>query len=177
MRSLEVTARREHVELLARERFLSRGGRDAAELWIKSRLDWSGWLDRLLLATGSALIVAGIVYFFAFNWASIPAFAKFGMIEGLLAVGVLATWRTGLHRTSGKVMLTACSALVGVLLAVYGQVYQTGADAWQLFAGWAALITGWALIGGFAPLWALWIVLVNVAVYQYRLTHEQWAWL
>ena len=61
-------------------------------------------------------------------------------------------------------MLTGCSVLVGALLAVYGQVYQTGADAWQLFAGWAALIAGWAVAGRFVPLWMLVAVLTNVAL-------------
>jgi uncharacterized membrane protein len=57
--------------------------------------------------------------------------------------------------------------LVGALLAVYGQIYQTGADSYELFLGWALLITGWVLIGKFTPLWFFWILLFNVGLPLY----------
>ena len=41
--------------------------------------------------------------------------------------------------------LIAASVLVGVLLAVIGQVYHTGADAYSLFAAWTLLILPWTL--------------------------------
>ena len=31
------------------------------------------------------------------------------------------------------------------MVAVYGQVYQTGADAWQLFAWWSVVLIGYAI--------------------------------
>lgn len=164
MEHLERPAHRAHVEQLAREGLLDRAGADAAQAWIRGRIDWSGWLDRLLLSAGAALIACGIIYFFAYNWRSIPAFGKFALLEGGLAMGLLATWRVGLDCPTGKVMLTGCSVLVGVLLAVFGQVYQTGADEWTLFAGWAALIAGWAAIAEFAPLWMLLVGLLNLTV-------------
>jgi len=54
--------------------------------------------------------------------------------------------------------------LVGVFLAVFGQVYQTGADAYQLFVGWALLILPWVAMCRFAGLWVLWLAIVNIAV-------------
>ena len=54
-----------------------------------------------------------------------------------------------------------------MLLAVYGQVYQTGADAFGLFLGWAALIFSWVMIGEFAALWLLWLVLLNTGAILY----------
>jgi uncharacterized membrane protein len=44
---------------------------------------------------------------------------------------------------------------VGVLQAVFGQIYETGADSYVLFLIWALLIIGWVAIGGYAPLWLL----------------------
>jgi len=68
---------------------------------------------------------------------------------------------------SGKVLMLCASVLTGVLLAVYGQIYQTGADAFELFFGWAVLITGWVLISGFAALWLVWLLLLNISAVLY----------
>jgi hypothetical protein len=56
---------------------------------------------------------------------------------------------------------------VGVFLAVFGQVYQTGADRWDLFAQWSALIFGWVLLARFTPLWGVWLVVTNLALGLY----------
>jgi uncharacterized membrane protein len=56
------------------------------------------------------------------------------------------------------------AVLVGPLLAIYGQTYQTGADPWSLFAAWAGLVALWVVIARFPALWLIELVLVNVAV-------------
>lgn len=161
---LSRTAHREHVEALADAGVLEARGRRAALTWIRARLDWAGWLDRLLLAVGAALVLSGAVYFCAFNWFSIPASVKFLFLQAALVGTTAGAWRVGLDRAAGKMLLMGSSVLVGVLLAVYGQVYQTGADNWELFAGWAALIGGWVAVGRFAPLWVLWIGLIDLGI-------------
>jgi len=66
-----------------------------------------------------------------------------------------------------EALLTSAAMLVGVLLAVFGQIYQTGADAYTLFVGWAALILPWvALSGALAP-WILWLVVAGVGAAAY----------
>ena len=57
--------------------------------------------------------------------------------------------------------------MVGVLLAVFGQIYQTGADAYELFMGWTALIFGWVLISKFAGLCFFWLIVVNATIMLY----------
>ena len=47
-------------------------------------------------------------------------------------------------------------------MAVFGQIYQTGADAYQLFMVWSLLIFGWTLISKFSAQWALWLVVTNL---------------
>jgi uncharacterized membrane protein len=49
-------------------------------------------------------------------------------------------------------------------MAVYGQVYQTGADAWQNYALWALLILPWVVIGRFGALWVLWLAVADAAL-------------
>ncbi|MCP4692262.1 MAG: DUF2157 domain-containing protein, partial [Desulfobacterales bacterium] len=59
--------------------------------------------------------------------------------------------------------------LVGVLLAVYGQIYQTGADAFELFVGWGVLISVWVIFSEFAALWMVWLVVLNTGAILYWL--------
>ncbi len=121
----------------------------------------------MLLFLGSALILAGIIFFFAYNWAAMGRFIKFGAIEAGIVACIVASHLQKKTQLNGKMLLLTASVLVGVLLAVYGQTYQTGADAFGLFIFWAALILGWVLISEFAALWFVWLVLLNSAAILY----------
>lgn len=125
---------------------------------------WRLLLDRFLLLSGTALIITGIILFFAWNWADLHRFAKFALLEGVLLACVFTTWRQGLDSPVGQVALAAAAMLTGALLAVCGQTYQTGADPYGLFLGWLALILAWALIGRQPGLWLLIVVLANLAL-------------
>jgi len=126
---------------------------------------WARFAGLALLLAGAALCLVGIFFFFAYNWADLHRFAKFALIQAaLLAAAGYALWR-GLERLDGQVALFAACALVGVLLAVFGQVYQTGADAYTLFLFWATLIAVPTLLARNAPLWMLFAVLLNLSLY------------
>ena len=109
-------------------------------------------------------MLSGVVYFFAYNWNLIPPAAKFASIQIAVIAAVAAACFCGLTRVSGKTLMIAASVFAGVFLAVFGQVYQTGADAYQLFLTWSLLILGWSVISNFAPQWTLWLAVTNVAL-------------
>lgn len=94
-------------------------------------------------------------------------FFKFGLIESGIIVCIIVSSVQGRTQLVGKVLLLCASIMVGVLLAVYGQIYQTGADAFELFIGWAILIFGWVVISKFDALWLLWLILLNTGVILY----------
>ena len=123
---------------------------------------WRRLLQRLLLFAGTLLLLAGVVCFFAFNWQGLHRFAKFGLVAAGVALCAAGAWRLGFSRTGGKVLLLAASVLVGVWLALHGQAYQTGADPYELFRGWALLVLPWVLLARFQALWAFWILLLNL---------------
>lgn len=129
--------------------------------------DWRVFLDRLLLWSGALALAASVIFFIAHNWSDLGKLAKFGLVGLLVALAVIGYWRLGNDRLAGKASLLVASILLGALLALFGQTYQTGADTWELFATWAALIVPWVLIGRFAGLWILWIAIVNVAIALY----------
>ncbi|MGR9115259.1 MAG: DUF2157 domain-containing protein [Gammaproteobacteria bacterium] len=128
---------------------------------------WTGLIDRFLLVYGTALIVAGVAAFFAYNWDGLDKFAKFSLLEVAIVICVLMAWLKKLDSLAGKSGLFAAGFLVGVLLAVFGQTYQTGADPYSLFLGWALLISGWAVIGRQSGLWLLFAVLINLGLILY----------
>jgi uncharacterized membrane protein len=85
---------------------------------------------------------------------------------GVLATLAIVLWK-GVDQDAGKAALLLGSLLIGAVLALVGQIYQTGADTYELFASWALFILPWALLARFAPLWLLWLAIVNLAVTLY----------
>lgn len=145
---------------------------------VPNRADWLRYIDRFLTAIGVLLIVSGIAAFFASNWAELGHFTKFGLIQIGILMAILATWRLGIDSIAGQASLLAAGCLVGVLLAVFGQVYQTGADPYGLFLAWALFVVPWAIIGRQAGLWILFQVLVNLTLIMYwtQVLHPPEGW-
>ncbi|MFP2907610.1 DUF2157 domain-containing protein [Pyxidicoccus sp. 3LFB2] len=128
-----------------------------------SRPEWRSFLSTALMALGTLLVLAGVIYFFAYNWADLHRFGKLGLIAVAVAGTAVAAWRLG-EGLAGQFSLLASAVLVGALLAVYGQAYQTGADPYELFLGWAVLILPWVALARFAPLWQFLLVLLDTGV-------------
>lgn len=160
----QVPANRQLVEELHAHGYLTATARQAALEFLKPHDQWDLWIPRLLLVVGSALVISGVVCFFAYNWSQIPAIAKFASIQVAIVVAAGAACCYGLTRTNGQVLMVGASVLVGVFLAVFGQIYQTGADAYELFTAWSVLILGWCVISDFAAQWALWLAVTNLAL-------------
>lgn len=78
-----------------------------------------------------------------------------------------STSKKALYHSYQPLLLLTISILMGILLALFGQVYQTGADPWQLFATWAVFMMPLAYVSRSAVLWLLFVGLVNVSVSLY----------
>ena len=125
---------------------------------------WRRFLDWLLAGLGAVLALSGIIFFFAYNWSDMHRFAKFAVLDVTLLVAVALAWRLGPDSHGGRVALVGAAVLPGVLLGLFGQTYQTGADPYGLFMTWALLIAPWVLIGRSVALWLLWLVLANLSL-------------
>lgn len=130
--------------------------------------DWKSFIDSLLLWLGGLALAFAAMFFIAYNWADIGRFAKFGMVEVLIVLAVGTYWKLGENKVIGKVSLLVATIFLGVLLALYGQTYQTGADPWQLFFNWAMLMLPWAIVGRFPAIWIVWVVLINLSIVLYH---------
>ncbi len=133
------------------------------------RAGWSRFMDQLLLVTGALSIAVSLVFFIAYNWERFGRYAKFALVEVLVVAAVAVFIKQGAYKLSGRVALLSASIFLGVLLALFGQTYQTGADPWQLFFYWALLILPWVVIARLAALWLFWLLLLNLAAQLYQL--------
>ncbi len=128
---------------------------------------WFSFLDRFLLVVGAVLLVSALTFFIAYNWTEMSRLAKFALVEACIVLAVFAYWKVGTQQLSAKIALLTASLLLGVLLALYGQTYQTGADPWQLFFNWALLILPWVFIAQFHVLWMVFLFLLNLSLVLY----------
>ncbi|QNA87504.1 DUF2157 domain-containing protein [Massilia sp. Dwa41.01b] len=151
------------LELAAQQRL----GPDAfASLWRLAAFDaqpggLAGRLRRALLLLGALMIGLGLVFFVAANWQSFGRTGQFGLLEGaaVCACAGAALWRPA------RVPLALLALLaIGALFAFFGQTYQTGADAWQLFATRAALALPLAFGARSDSVWSAWTLVAMTAL-------------
>ncbi|MGB6218709.1 MAG: GDYXXLXY domain-containing protein [Castellaniella sp.] len=116
----------------------------------------------------AALAGAALVFWVAANWPQMTQDARLTGVQGVLALLVVLAvglaWRG--HRGAEPAAGLAALA-TGALLALVGQIYQTGADAWQLFLTWAVLILPWLVVLRSVFLVLLWGALLNLALWLF----------
>jgi len=135
-----------------------------------SKRSWLVFFDKAMLIIGAIALVLSLVFFIAYNWINMGKMGKFALVEGALVITivlyVVLSFRQKFQLVRQLLLLIA-SVITGSLLALFGQVYQTGADTWQLFFGWAVLIIPWVIIARFPALWLLWLGLINTGLVLY----------
>lgn len=126
---------------------------------------WKEFAEKALLILGVVFILAGIIFFFAYNWRELHRFAKLSLVAGLLlSTGIGAAFLTA-NRSVNRILLVAVFILSGLLMALYGQIYQTGANAYDLFLNWALLTVPLTVISNSLVIWILWLFVLNLAIY------------
>ena len=169
MSPLRRTATHEDIESLRGAGLLSADAAGRAAGILVQPATSTTWtrIGRLaLLGLGVIQILSGIIFFFAANWSLLTKWERMGSIF-VLIVGCAIVGRVRQGTLVGQLSLTAATVLVGAFMAVFGQVYQTGADAWTLFANWAALTAIWVWVCRFWPLIMLWLIILQTAVFTY----------
>ena len=120
-------------------------------------------LRALLAGTGAACVAASVALFVAGNWQALDGRTKIALAAGLVLGAALVALRLGTSTRGGRAAVALVAMLLGPLLAVYGQQYQTGADPYELFVGWALLMLPLAVVARFGALWMLWLLVAQAA--------------
>ena len=164
---------RRTIEQLLQQDILPLKNAEAAATHLEvypSKRTWLDFFNKALLIIGAVALVLSLVFFIAYNWQNLGKIGKFALVEGALAITIALYVSLSFRRQFQlirQLLLLIASIITGSLLALFGQIYQTGADTWQLFFAWALLITPWVVIARFPALWLLWLGLINAFLLLY----------
>jgi len=160
---------REDIHIIGRHSNLTEKGifKALKENVYNDKETWQKFFQLFFISLGVGFTVSGIVFFFAYNWADLHKFVKIGLTEGVLIATSILVLLPKINGNIRNIILTGASVLVGVLFAVFGQIYQTGANAYDFFLAWTVFVTLWFLVSNFAPLWLLYLVLINTTFILY----------
>lgn len=128
---------------------------------------WYRFARVQLILLGTALAVVGAIFFVAANWDDLPPHVRLGLAAAAMSGATVAGGWIGLDKLTGRAAALAGGLLFGPLMALVGQIYQTGADAWELFFAWSLVLGAYALATRFAGAWVCTLVLVTVTTYLY----------
>lgn len=121
---------------------------------------------RYLKILGLALITVSLLYLMAANWWMLPKFVQLFIPQILLLGSALLSVRFTAREKLRQSLDTVSGLMLGLSLAVIGQIYQTGADSYQLFLLWALLLLPW-LYRPNIGIFALFCVVSQLALYFY----------
>ncbi|TDR19430.1 DUF2157 domain-containing protein [Marinicella litoralis] len=133
---------------------------------------WLLFIKKMLIMLGLLSLAFGVVFFFAFNWNELGRMFKFMVIQTLLVGLFVGYFFKSKSFWLSQALLLAAVIVLGALLALFGQTYQTGADPWQLFAIWGLLITPLVLFSKSEVLWVVLAALLNTALSLYLDVHR-----
>ena len=127
---------------------------------------WHAALNTLAIFATALFACAALICLIAYNWEDLHRFARIALVAGAFLVPCALAAVRGKTPPDAlqQALYLAAMLAAGGLFALIGQIYQTGADTWQLFALWAALTLPLALIARTRLCWLLWFVLVDCAL-------------
>ncbi|WP_336952760.1 MULTISPECIES: DUF2157 domain-containing protein [unclassified Acinetobacter] len=96
-----------------------------------------------LQVLGFSLIAVSILYLTAANWLMLPQFFQLAIPQIFLLLSALASIFLAKHDYLVQCLHTVSGLMIGLSLAVIGQIYQTGADSYLLFLIWSILLLPW----------------------------------
>ena len=102
-------------------------------------------IAKMILIGGISLVIAAVIYFIAANWKGMA----YGYKLSLLGGATLLAYTVGFLLLQRETVISHLSCIVGCWffggqIALIGQIYNSHADAWQLFAVWMIPATGLA---------------------------------
>ncbi|WDI32744.1 DUF2157 domain-containing protein [Hyphococcus flavus] len=125
------------------------------------------WALTLFILFGGAQLIAGVIFFFAYNWRALPDMTKIALPQAAMGAAFILWVILGKGSRLGAVAGLVATVMIGVSMGVVGQVYQLGADPWRLFAIWAALVFPIAVITRSDPQFMLAGIVASIAYFLY----------
>ena len=127
--------------------------------------DFITFFDYFFMVLGAIFLASGVMFFIAYNWQVLGKFFKFFLVEAGIVGSFLLSYRLDEKSIGFKSSILVGSFLIGVLMALFGQVYQSGAESYELFLYWAVIVLPIAILSRFSWIWVFEVVLLNFAFY------------
>lgn len=134
--------------------------------------EWMKWIFRLLAILGVTFILAAIMFYCAYNFYNIPKMMKFASLSALITIFIAGFYALKSKPLLSELSLFAACFMIGVFWAVFGQIYQTGADSYLLFLAWGLLIIPFTFLSGFASLYALFVIVALLCFHFYNILNN-----
>jgi uncharacterized membrane protein len=136
------------------------------------RANYGQGIYRLLQTFGVTLLLAGLFYYCAFNFQAIPPSVKLSALMSLFFVAMAGFYLARNNALISQLCLFIGVFLIGIFWAVFGQIYQTGADSYMLFLGWGAMALPFVLLKPQAPLIALLVIILELLIFLFAIQVE-----
>ena len=124
-------------------------------------------LKNLFLSFAILFLLTGTSFFFAYNWNYMGNYEKLSLPLILILLGIIGWFFFQKNKNYRQLCLFSSSFFIGTLFAVFGQIYQTGADSYILFRNWGFFIILFSIIEKFYPLWILNITIFTISIMKY----------
>lgn len=138
---------------------------------IRDKEYWQRWGSRILLGLAIAHLLLGLSLFIAANWNAIGPFQKLGGLAIAIIAFAAIAHKRGFDDLWARHVIFAAQSLIGLWLVVFSQIYQTGADNYQLYLSWALLILPWTLMVGAQTSWVLFLTILTIGLWLYSHQH------
>jgi len=138
---------------------------------IRDKEYWQRWGLRILLGLAVAHLLFSLSLFIAANWNAISSFQKLGGLTIAITALAAIAYKRGLDDLWAHIAIIAAQSLVGLWLVVFSQIYQTGADNYQLYLSWALLILPWTLMARAQASWVLFLTILTIGFWLYSYQH------
>ena len=119
-------------------------------------------IKRFFLLFSVIFLIAGVTSFTAYNWENMSNIEKLAVPSVLIIVGLVAYLflKKEIYK---NLAIFFSSFMIGTLFAVYGQVYQTGADVWILFRNWAIFLIIPMVVTGYYSVIILFSIVTTIS--------------
>ena len=119
-------------------------------------------IKRFFLLFSVIFLIAGVTSFTAYNWENMSNIEKLAVPSVLIIVGLVAYLflKKEIYK---NLAIFFSSFMIETLFAVYGQVYQTGADVWILFRNWAIFLIIPMVVTGYYSLMILFSIVTAIS--------------
>lgn len=124
------------------------------------------YMLRHLKILALAMMVMSLLYLMAANWWMLPQFIRLSIPMLVLLGSAIGSMYFADRNIIRQSLDTVSGFMLGLNLAVIGQIYQTGADSYLLFLVWAILLLPWLYRPNIGVLSIL-LVVSQLALYFY----------